>query len=94
MAVTGEDPPDLESIGGSVIAAAVTTVSIAAIFVGLRFVTRWAVVRALGLSDCAILLALVRKLFVISCFVSLGLSSRGLVLTTGYLYSCSPSRIP
>lgn len=66
MATTPPGPPDLESNGGSVIAAAVTTVSIAAIFVGLRFITRWTVTRALGLSDGAILVALVS-----------GLASRG-----------------
>ena len=48
-----------ETNGGSLVAATVTTVTIAAIFVGLRFYTRIRIVRMLGPSDWAILLALI-----------------------------------
>ena len=55
---------ELGARGASVIAAAVTTVSFAAVFVILRFVTRGVIVRALGLSDWVILIALVCDLSV------------------------------
>ena len=48
-----------ETNGGSLVAATVTTVTIAAIFVGLRFYTRIRIVRTLGPSDWAIFLALI-----------------------------------
>ncbi len=48
-----------ETNGGSLVAATVTTVTVAAIFVGLRFYTRMRIVHTLGPSDWAILLALV-----------------------------------
>ena len=48
-----------ETNGGSLVAATVTTVTIAAILVGLRFYTRIRIVRMLGPSDWAILLALI-----------------------------------
>ncbi len=48
-----------ETNGGQLVAATVTTVTIAAIFVGLRFYTRIRIVRTLGPSDYAILLALI-----------------------------------
>ena len=54
-------PPDYrkdETNAGPLLAATSTMVSLATIFVGLRFYTRIRIVRALGLSDWLILLAL------------------------------------
>ncbi|KAL1874936.1 hypothetical protein VTK73DRAFT_10362 [Phialemonium thermophilum] len=58
MASTGQHVSGSDSRGGSVIAAAISTVCIAAIFVTLRFITRAVIIRVFSLSDWTILVAL------------------------------------
>lgn len=60
---TGAPPDNLltasDDLGGNIIACAVITWIIAAIFVGLRFYTRGTIIRSLGPSDWCILVSLV-----------------------------------
>ena len=59
MASSAPDPD--EYAGQTVLPCAVVSTGLAAAFVGLRFYTRGAMLRRLGLSDWLILVSLVRE---------------------------------
>ena len=65
-------PPDYladETNGDGLVATTVIMVTLATLFVGLRFYTRIGIVRAFGPSDCTILLALLFSIGSTACTI-------------------------